>query len=188
MRAPPLRRPIPQGSWLIVAALSSACAEPATAELVDELAWAPVADADDPFVHLRPQGRTCDPEGIFVEDGLLEVDTLRCPWATVSQPSPIDLQPGDELSALVFHGPLVSDPPSEGQVLLRLASIDLIDEVVAIPAGTALYERSEVVQDPIAAGTPIYFHVHNHGGNDWRMSHLRVTSERRAVRRLAEEP
>lgn len=163
------------------------CAEPVTADLIDENAWSHVPDDADPFVDLGPDERTCDPSGILVEDGLLEIDTLRCPWATVRQPLALDLEPGDVLSALVFHGPLVSDPPAEGRVLLQLGDRRIVDVTVPIPAATALYEPELVLDEPIARDTPIYFHVHNHGGNDWRMSHLRVTSDRRPVRRLALE-
>jgi len=45
----------------------------------------------------------------------------------------------------------------------------LLDTRVAIPAPGGLIKSELRIDRPIAAGAPIYFHLHNHGQNSWAL-------------------
>jgi hypothetical protein len=71
---------------------------------------------------------------------------------------------------VAWHLPLFSpDGDAEGHLEVRAGEQVLLDYRTPIPAEERAL--SEYVQTPedIEAGTPIWFHVHNHGDNAWRL-------------------
>jgi len=168
---------------VIATILLTGCA-PVTIDLVLPEDWERVPDAEDPFTDLRPDERSCDEAGVRVEEGVLEVDTLLCSWATFRAPLPVDLARNDEVTGLVFHGPLASVEPSEAVIIMAVGDVRVLNQTVNIPSPTALYEPALVLEQEVSGDA--WLHIHNHGGNDWRWTNLRVTSSRAAVRALAD--
>lgn len=137
--------------------------------------WVPVEAARDPFAD-RPDEASCPPQGYRTELTWFEVATDLCHYATFAQPLPVELRAGDVLRTTVWHLVLWAPEVTEGHVALRLGDRLLWEEFVPIPRTEAAYAIEVMVPVGIPAGTPMYFHLHNHGANSWRL--LDVVAER----------
>lgn len=147
--------------------------------LVDHGAWAVVSEAEDPFSDREADG-SCEPAGHMLEllagEEVLSVETGLCSYVTFLQPSLSNIRAGDALTARIWHFALLADEPAEAHVSVRIGNQALLDQRIPIPSnGSLLLVTVEATQD-MSAGTPIYFHLHNHGENSWAMvevSHTR---------------
>ena len=50
----------------------------------------------------------------------------------------------------------------------------LWDVTVPIPAAAQLYDVTVPMDRDVPAGAEVVVHVHNHGGNTWRVAHARA--------------
>lgn len=158
--------------------LFTACAADPTAEgtwdLVTPEDWVQVPVEQDPFVE-GAAPPDCQARGVVVEEGVLEVLTELCPWATLSQPSRVDVAPGDRLELFAFHGPLSAPEPAEGVMQLRVQDTPLWGVTVPIPSEDGVYIESWEASEGWEAGATLTLHVHNHGANAWRFVSLERT-------------
>ncbi len=106
------------------------------------------------------------------EAGAIEVQTGACAYFTVSQPLPTSLRRGDTLTASVWHADLDAAEPAEGHVALWLGEEVLWEMVVQIPAMADVYEVSVQLTEAVPEGTPVGWHLHNHGYNSWKVAEL----------------
>lgn len=136
--------------------------------LFDPTRWAEASAAEDPFED-RPAAVDCGPGGFGLEAGVLEVETEICGYLTAAQPLPADLPAGAVVTSVVWHLQLVSDPPATGHVALQIGEHRLFEAHPAIPGPEMVYPVEWTVPEDLPAGTPAYFHVHNHGYNSWRL-------------------
>ncbi len=146
---------------------------PGTFDLVAADGW--VLDASvDPFPgHL--DGHTCDPSGVLVEDGLLEVRTGDCAYAVVRQANLAEVGVGDRLELLVYHSALTADEEGEGHVALALDGDVVWEKTVGIPSTSQVYATEWSAEAAVAVGADVVLHLHNHGSNAWNLGHLRVS-------------
>lgn len=130
--------------------------------------WQPVAAADDPFDD-RPGEVVCPEHGYGTEVTLFEVETEVCHYATFAQPTPVALRAGDIVRTTAWHLTLWAPEPAEAHVAFRLGDGPEWARRIAIPSAEAAYAIELVVDADVPAGTPLYFHVHNHGVNSYRL-------------------
>jgi hypothetical protein len=123
--------------------------------------------ADDEPVDHSPPVVDCPPATWGPEDGTFEVQTGACDYLAVSQPLRADLWPGDRLLGFVWYAELDAAEPGEGHALVWVGEEVLWDLTVAIPAPAGVHEIDVVVDTLFPVGTPIGFHLHNHGFNAW---------------------
>jgi len=136
--------------------------------------WAELPQADDPYPLHRPDSVDCDPEAWHEEDGLFEVETNLCNYINLVQPSQSDVIPGDAIELLVFHSALSSvDEPAEAHIAVLLDGGVLMDQIIPIPSTSEIYDQTILAETNVAKGAPIVLHLHNHGGNAWKLGHLR---------------
>jgi hypothetical protein len=152
----------------------------ARASLVTHMLWAPVAPISDPFPD-RPDPVSCArtaymPETLAAEP-VFSVDTGRCDYLTVMQTSTRDVAAGEIIKVRVWHFELSAPEPAEAHVAVRVGDLGVLDRSVSIPAPGGLLTSEMVVATPLAAGTPIYFHLHNHGINSWSLVEVSAGSE-----------
>lgn len=158
-----------------MALLAAGCKapEPGTWDVVDPQAWT-LLDADqDP---LGPPTRDCDPAGVVFEEGLVEVDTGLCGWATLTQPTRVELVEGDTLDVLAYHSALV-DADGVGTLSLWVDHALVWSLEVPQPAAQQVYFPALTAPADAAPGAPVWLHIDNHGANNWRFAHLKVTRE-----------
>jgi hypothetical protein len=126
-------------------------------------------EVPDPFPSHQPGRIHCDPFGIGMEGDALEIDTGRCNYALAWQPLVTDLRPGDRVSVLASHGPLLALTEATGHISLAAGDVVLWEAEVPIPSEAGIYTPTVEVTAPVDAGTPLVLHCHNHGTNTWRL-------------------
>lgn len=154
-------------------------AEPAPTKprgpLIEPEAWEIVSAADDPFPDRLPDASCPDgthmPELLGAEP-VFSVDTGDCNYITARQPALRDVVKGETLVARVWHFALYADEEAEAHVALRIGDTTLLDQTVPIPSEGGLIAIEEAAISSFPAGTPIYFHLHNHGDNSWSLVEL----------------
>ena len=148
---------------------SSMDGQSADRSLVSAEDWVVVDAADDPLADHRPSDLRCSEDGIYVEAGILEVDTGRCAYVTLKQHTRYSLQQGDEIEVTIYHDALYSDPPANAHLALLLDRTQLWQTTIPIPAEPRLFSERFAVPNSLPVGTRIDFHVRNHGLNHWRL-------------------
>lgn len=144
--------------------------------LVHAARWEALEVSDDPVAAANLSAETqCSTSALTVEltdDGLyLDLDTSECSWLTVTQTSLVPLQKGDTLRVWAFRWPMVV---AEGEALLSLSAGDppltLWEARPLLPQERSeLYYDDIYIQSAIPSGTPLYWHVANHGQNVWSL-------------------
>lgn len=163
--------------------LVGGCADPVEADLVAAEGWTLVPLEDDPFAD-RYSDQPCDERGARVENGLIEIDTTLCRFATLVHPSRLSVRADETIIAVMFHDSLFTEEENAtGTSLIALGPDIWWEETIPIPRSSEVYPRESVAGVDLEVGDPIYWHVDNHGGNSWNLSHIRVESARREVRR-----
>ena len=147
--------------------------------LVDHTRWELVAPEEDPFWNTVVDPILC-PEAAYGIEGFgtisfYEVETTACNYLTVVQPSIEAVEPGDTLKASLWHLPLAALEPAQAKLYVSIASEVLLEKDISIPGKEEVYTPTIVADFSAPAGSPIVFHVHNHGANSWRFHKLTVT-------------
>lgn len=134
--------------------------------------WSRVEREDDPFVSAAEPGSACVGPGFVVESGWVEVDTGLCQWVTLEAGARFGVEPAQALRLVVSHYDLSAIAPAEATVSLRFGDCTLWEKIVAIPNPAAVY--GEELESPcsLERGGRVFFHVHNHGQNNWQLQEL----------------
>ena len=139
--------------------------------LVDHDAWVEAGAANDPFDD-RPALTECAPDGwkseALGDEASLQVETRLCRYLAVSQPSQVDLRKGELLRVRLFHFQLSAPAPTEAHVALQIGDVRW-QQRVAIPSESAVITGEVAIDGDIETGTPVVFHLHNHGENSWNL-------------------
>jgi hypothetical protein len=206
-------------SWLAVALSSvsiSACSsseettppQRKTGTLIDQHAWVPLDAADDPFASDRPAEIICPSNKAMTENfggvDSFEVDTSGCNYASVGQPSLLEVKKGDTIYLEGWRGKTPLLPPAEAHIGVTLNGVVLFDKRYTIPwpcGGTLCQvacpsgEGSDapnftdpacerggeiqpfvVVEEDAPLGSTIVFHVHNHGDNKYGLIKMEISA------------
>lgn len=164
--------------WTVLTGLA-ACGEPTWG------AFVPIVTADgwrawegaDPF---GEQGdRLCDPLGYGPEflgqtdidpgTPAFQVKTGVCDWATLYQPTTVEVKRSDRFEIRVFHEPLIGPAGT-----LATVGVSIEDEIVwlepvpILPQSGFLVPQLELNRE-LPVGTVLLFHVDNHGANSYHL-------------------
>ncbi len=150
-----------------------ACTPRASTPLVSADSWQLTLAGEDPFTD-RPALTDCVPEAVVVEGQAVEVSTRVCSYATLVQPLETDVHACETFRATIAHFPLFAAGPADAHLALRIGDETVWERVIPIPADAAVYSIEHA--GPIPAGTPLYFHLHNHGANDYYLADVRTGS------------
>jgi hypothetical protein len=167
--------------WAVPGATLTACgpSEASAQPLVDPTAWAAAEDSEDPFFAAeQPTTGVCDSFGSGVEDLEGEqayfVDTGACAYLTVTQPALRDVEAGTTLLVRLHHFALTSERPASGHAAVATSDGLVWEFETDIPAPERDVSETVTLDHSIAKADPIYFHVHNHGDNEWALIELSV--------------
>ena len=142
------------------------------AEVLDHNHWSSVPLLSDPFRSLVPGVRECSKVGWKEEDGLLEIDTEICNFVTLQQRLKADIPKGAPLKIVFWHLTLVANEPAQSRALLKIGNVVVWDWKAEIPKKAELYEQTFRSPKTFLKGTPLLFHLHNHGNNNYRLLSL----------------
>jgi hypothetical protein len=136
-------------------------------------AWAPVEASEDPFAD-RPADARCGPGGTKVEGDAFEVETDLCPYLTATQTTAAALRAGDRVELVVWHLVLTASVAAEAHVAVRIGDALPFERRVPIPSREEIYAEVWTLDAPLPAGSRAWFHLHNHGSNNWNLGRVRV--------------
>lgn len=166
---------------------------PCLASEWDHIAEVPIGGefflpARDPFIPFQKPDAYCEPDAWapIVEGGLptLEVASDDCNYLTVMQPSLRAIRKGDPLYLRLWHFSLTGPADSEAYMGVQIGDRFIWGTRIEIPDGTSVNNPvpaelfvnglngvpANLTADFDApAGTPIYFHFHNHGSNNYNV-------------------
>ena len=141
--------------------------------IIDQKAWTQVDFKKDPFE--APDDATCDAQSGIGSETLDGEDTLAvltgfCSWATVEQKSKVEVKKGDVLNLRIWHFELSGEGPAH--VKLRIGEWMLFEREIPKPHKAQLIAESIVVPFDFDIGSQVYFHVDNHGANEYSLVEL----------------
>lgn len=139
--------------------------------LIDAEKWRLVDAAEDPFDD-RPQTPVCPSTGFGIEDVFFEVETDVCHYATFKQPSLLEVAQNQQLRLNFWHSPLSSPQPAQAHIAFQINDQILWEKTIEIPNGAAVFEEIITLNEDIHKDDNVFFHLHNHGNNSWRLGTL----------------
>ena len=104
----------------------------------------------------------------------LEVSTATCNYGMFSQPALVDIAAGARLTASVYHFDLVAEEPATAHVALLIDEQVVWEQDIAIPGKANAFMIDLPAPKAWPKGTPVYFHLHNHGQNTWTVGEVEV--------------
>ena len=166
--------------WSVVAILCASCGgtdahrwssagDRARSSLIDHRRWVELAAVDDPFVSHRSGAIVCPEYARQIEGDHYEVETDDCNYISLVQPSLRALQQGDRVESIFWHLWLWAPEPAQAHLSITIGDWVIADEVIDIPGPEQSFNPVLTVPYDLPQGTPIIFHLHNHGVNSWRL-------------------
>lgn len=131
-----------------------------------------VPASEDPFLTNPELAPICAGPGFFVEEQWLEIDTGLCNWVSLAAPARLAVEAGQTLRVGVSHFDLEAPSPAEGEAQLLLGGCQAWSKTVPIPSPAAVYMETFVSACSISEGDRVYFHLHNHGQNNWQLKEV----------------
>lgn len=151
----------------------SPIAEDTRRPLVDHDRWLLASTDEDPWRVHRPADVGCDITGRQAEDFVGQysfgVDTSLCPYTTVVQTTLEDLCPGESVLVWLWRFALTGPEGANAHIAVQVGDEPLFEDVVPIPNTSALKVDNYPVARFHPKGTPITFHIRNHGANSYQL-------------------
>lgn len=132
--------------------------------------WRRIDASNDPFED-RPDAVRCEPSGYGVETlqrrPAYALLTERCDYLTVRQPLRHAVDEGEHLAIQLWHFNLTAPRGGEAHLALALEGEILWETRRSIPRDSDLLTARVPAPRALSKGTPLYYHVHNHGQNEY---------------------
>ncbi len=142
--------------------------------LIDNTQWTLTSfTADDPFTEMQPTAFECEPGNygteFYGDDVWFSIQTDKCNYITISQPLLKDVRQGDYITINIFHFSLTAPANSQANLALAVGNEVVWQTAIPIPSNSgAVLEAFQATSD-YAAGTPVIFHIDNHGQNSYHL-------------------
>ncbi len=136
--------------------------------------WQFQSAENDSFAAHRPDAITCPDNAWYEEDGALEVETGYCNYLSLAQPGKAAINKGDNIHLVLWHGQLRFDEPAKAHVAVSIGGRLLWDDLIEIPSAAGIYDVTIPSTVNLAVGSPVEYHLHNHGYNTWTLLTLDV--------------
>lgn len=132
----------------------------------------------DPLSAHRPEVVDCD--GLaswYLEAGLLEVDSGRCNYLSLSEPAAVAAPAGARVTMEVSHYDLTAAEPGEAHLALLVRNVVLWETTIPVPSDANVLKISVTLPIDVAKGDPVGFHLHNHGQNTYTFGKVLVSRD-----------
>jgi len=136
--------------------------------------WMPAAADADPLASHRPADVNCPLGAWLLEPQGIEVNTQLCNYAAFVQPSLVEVVPGARIVGSLYHFDLIAAEPAMAHVALYVGEALIWEQEVAIPGPANAFTIDVPADFAAPMGTPVNFHLHNHGQNTWTFGVLQV--------------
>jgi hypothetical protein len=143
-------------------------------DLIDSALWQPAPAELDPFPS-HQSGEVGCPAGTWrLEDNTLEVDTGYCAYGLFNQTTKVAIQRGQRVRIVAWHLQLTAPAQGTGHLALTIGDNFVWETLAEIPGAPEAYDVEVEATSDIPAGTPVVFHLHNHGFNTWSILSVQV--------------
>jgi hypothetical protein len=161
------------------------CVRPASGEsrmLVDHDKWRLATLEEDPWSDFRPTEDIACPEGArktedFAGTYAYSVITTSCGYTTVVQETVANACKGEDLYVWLWNYALTAPENATAQLGVQLGDTLIWSDTRPIPGPSALEATRVALPEDVPAGTPIYFHVRNHGSNSYELLELSIVGD-----------
>jgi len=97
-----------------------------------------------------------------------------CNWITLEQPSLRAIRAGDRVEVRARHSQLTAPVPGEARIGFVIGDEQVLDYRVTLPNDFVFPDVEWTASKDYPAGTPILFHVDNHGQNEYMLIEVNV--------------
>ncbi len=97
-----------------------------------------------------------------------------CNWITLEQPSLRAIRAGDRVEVRGRHSQLTAPVPGEAHIAFVIGDEQVLDYSVTIPTDFEFPDAIWTAPKDYPAGTPLLFHVDNHGQNEYMLIEVNV--------------
>lgn len=97
-----------------------------------------------------------------------------CNWLTLEQPSLRAVRAGDRVEVRSYHFALNAPAPGEARMSLVLGDELAFDETIPIPSNGEFLTQTWTASKEYPAGTPVLWHINNHGSNEYLLVEVNV--------------
>jgi hypothetical protein len=150
---------------------------PEPGALINNALWRVVEWGEDPFS--EGPSLPCPVESAGDEslggEFVYAIRTERCPSLSVWQASRRAVLAGDTIRVRAYHFPLTAPENATAQLVLRLGEREIFRRALPIPSDASELEDTWTADDDYPVGTPILFHVQNHGANEYALIAIDVS-------------
>jgi hypothetical protein len=144
--------------------------------LVNNALWQVLNPVEDPF--MTSPMPLCPPLSAGDEslggELVFAVRTERCPALTARQTSRREVLAGDTIKIRAYHFPLTAPENATALLVLQLGEQEIFRRELPIPSEASELSESVLVEQGFARGTPLLFHVENHGANEYALISIEV--------------
>lgn len=159
--------------WLLLSCGDKKEEQEQGTELVDLSNWSMVDLENDILKEHQPEEIECDISAFAVEIDQLEIRTDYCNYAAIEFEILKDISAGTTIEALVLHTGLWALEDAEAHFAFYINGELFWEEYRPIPSDTEFFFEEKVIDKDIPQGSQLYFHLHNHGANDWKLGYFR---------------
>ena len=142
-------------------------------DLASGSGWRIADEYEDPYIAARDGRKPCSITDFGEEYGGIEVSTTYCDYATLIHPLNEAIRPGDLIELVMWHGPLVSERSAQGEINVSILGENLWSQALTIPGSAQSWHVTIEATFSAPEGTPLIFHVHNHGSNAYTLLSVR---------------
>jgi len=97
-----------------------------------------------------------------------------CNWITLEQPSLRAIRAGDRVEVRARHSQLTAPVPGDAHIAFVIGDERVLDYSVTIPTDFEFPDEIWTAPNDYPAGTPLLFHVDNHGQNEYMLIEVNV--------------
>jgi len=97
-----------------------------------------------------------------------------CNWITLEQPSLRAIRAGDQVEVRARHSALTAPVPGEAHMTFVIGDEVALDYTVSIPSDFVFPKATWTASKDYPAGTPLFWHVDNHGSNEYMLIEVRI--------------
>jgi hypothetical protein len=150
---------------------------PEPGPLVNNALWQLLNPLEDPFMEAPMP--LCPPLSAGDEwlggELVYALRTERCPSLTVRQASRREVLAGDTITIRAYHFPLTAPENASALLVLQLGEREILRRELPIPSDASELSETWIADEDIARGTPLLFHVENHGANEYVLISIDVS-------------
>jgi len=163
-----------------------ACERPADGEsrmLIDHDLWRLATPEEDPWIAFRPADDISCPSGSrktedFAGTYAYSVITAACSYTTAVQETIADACKGEDLYVWLWNYALTAPENSTAYLEVQIGDTLIWADTRTIPSAAALEATRIALPEDYPKGTPIYFHVRNHGSNSYELLELSIVGDK----------